>query len=28
VNEHKDARSFGLREDIEVSLELSFGIAC
>jgi len=27
VNEHKDARSFGLREDIEVSLELSFGIA-
>src|SRR5712691_908803 len=28
VNEHKDTRSFGLREDIEVSLELSFGIAC
>src|SRR6266851_8411414 len=27
VNEHKDTRSFGLREDIKVSLELSFGIA-
>jgi hypothetical protein len=27
VNEHKDTRSFGLREDIEVSLELSFEIA-
>jgi len=27
VNEHKDTRSFALREDIEVSLELSFGIA-
>src|SRR6266852_2996085 len=27
VNEHKDKRSFGLREDIKVSLELSFGIA-
>src|SRR5258708_6854586 len=26
VNEHKDLRSFGLREDIKVSLELSFGI--
>src|SRR6266849_344291 len=27
VNEHKDTRSFGLREDLTVSLELSFGIA-
>ena len=27
VNEHKDTRSFALREDIEVSLELNFGIA-
>src|SRR6267378_1832047 len=27
VNEHKDTRSFGLREDIKVSLELGFGIA-
>ncbi len=27
VNEHKDTRSFAVREDIEVSLELSFGIA-
>src|SRR6266852_6799364 len=27
VNEHKDTRSFGLREDMKVSLELSFGIA-
>ncbi len=26
VNEHKDTRSFDLREDMEVSLELSFGI--
>src|SRR6266480_4428732 len=26
VNEHKDTRSFGLREDINVSSELSFGI--
>ncbi len=27
VKEHKDTRSLGLREDIEVSLELNFGIA-
>jgi len=27
-NEHKDTRSFALREDIHFSLELSFGIAC
>jgi len=26
VNEHKDTRSFAEREDIKVSLELSFGI--
>src|SRR5260370_19370203 len=26
VNEHKDTRSFALRVDIKVSLELSFGI--
>ena len=28
VNEHKDARSFDLSEDIKVSLELGFGICC
>jgi hypothetical protein len=27
VNEHKDTRSFDLREDIKVSLELSLGFA-
>jgi hypothetical protein len=27
ANERRDTRSFAVREDIEVSLELSFGIA-